>query len=148
MGADIVIRQLFRPPGSVLTNRSRVRNSPMSRQRLARPDGANFFRSVITDCEDEIEFGAAGLRKFIPTLASETLRGQMSILKLRDGFRSNRARGTTSCIKGCEVRLSFIIHDCLRHDGAGGVARAQEKHVVVVLHVSYCEASRRARRRS
>jgi hypothetical protein len=59
-------------------NRGRVWNSPMSRQRMARPQRANLLRSVVTDREDEIDLRRVRLAELLPTLAPEIVGRQMS----------------------------------------------------------------------
>jgi hypothetical protein len=91
------------PPG--------VGNSPVSRLRLTRPERADFLCGVVTDREDEIEFGCVGLCELVPTLASERVRPQMRILQLRDSLRSNYSRWAPPSTVGGDVRaaLRFII---------------------------------------
>src|ERR1700722_10756963 len=95
---------------------SRVGNSPVGCLRLTRPEGANFFGSIVTDRKDEIEFGSIGHRELVPTLASETLRGQVSTLQLRDSLRSNYSRGMAPSAVSSEVRSALVIHNGLGHD--------------------------------
>ena len=53
-------------------NRGGIGNAPMRGHGLAGPDGADFTRGIIANGENKIEFGRAGFRKFVPTLAAQT----------------------------------------------------------------------------
>ena len=53
-------------------NCSRVRNAPMSRDRLARPHGAYFVRGVIADRNYEVELWRIRRGEFLPRLAASS----------------------------------------------------------------------------
>src|SRR5580704_8320402 len=101
-----------------------IRNAPMCSHRLARPKGADFFRSVVTDGKNKVESGSIRLREVIPTLASETVGWQTSALQLFDRFRSDFPRRVAPGTICSEVRSPLVIHDGFGHDRTGGIAGA------------------------
>ena len=68
----------------------------MGGHRLTGPNGANFLRRVIADCEHKVEFRCTGRSEFIPILAAHTVRRQMGEFELSYCFGVNTARGMTS----------------------------------------------------
>src|SRR5437016_2504344 len=56
-------------------NGGRVRHGPMSGHRLTGPYRADLFGGVVTDGQDEVEFGGSGLGEFIPGFAGEIEAG-------------------------------------------------------------------------
>jgi hypothetical protein len=52
---------------------SRIGNAPVRGHRLARPNGTWFFRRIITDRKNEIEFWSVGTRKLFQLFARNPL---------------------------------------------------------------------------
>src|SRR5438445_6652189 len=91
-------------------NRGRVGNSPVRRQRLPRPEWADFLCGVVADGNDEIERGSLGLGKLVPTLASQTVCRHTGSLKLRDRLWSNCARRMAPGTVGGKVWPPLVVH--------------------------------------
>src|ERR1700722_7483606 len=115
-------------------HRSWIGNAPMRGHRLAGPYRTYFIRGVVTDRENEIEFGSIASGKLVPTLATKTSGWQVSRFELSQCFGTNCSRGMTTRAVSREMRLAFLVHDGLGHDGARRVSSAQKQHVVVCLH--------------
>src|SRR5208282_669152 len=56
-------------------DRSGVGNTPMGGNRLARPERTNFRCGIVADRKNKIHLRGAGLGKFVPTLAAQTVHG-------------------------------------------------------------------------
>lgn len=69
----------------------RIRNAPVRRHRLPRPDRANFVCRVVADGKNKIELGCARLREFIPTLAAQIVPRHSARLQPRNSFRPDRS---------------------------------------------------------
>src|SRR5271165_2207533 len=61
-------------------DRGGIGNAPVRRHRLARPDRAYFLRGVVADGEDEVHLRRAGSSELVPTLAVQSMGGQVSPL--------------------------------------------------------------------
>ena len=116
------------------TNRSGIGESPVSGHWVTGPDGADFFRCVVTDGKDEIELGRIGLREFVPTLALKAFGGYIGAFELRQSFAPHCARRMAPSTVSGEVRLAFVVENSLGHDGTGGIARAEKEHIVCSGH--------------
>src|ERR1700686_3417981 len=97
-------------------------DTPVCGHRLAWPDGTDFVRGVVTNGKNEIEPGSVRLRELVPTLAAKTSRRQVSRFELPQCRGTDHTCGPTTRAVSGEVRLAFLIHDGLSHDGARRVA--------------------------
>jgi hypothetical protein len=103
-----------------------VRDAPMGGDGLAGPDGADFFCGVVADGEDEIHFWRVGLGEFEPMFAAEACGGNLRRFELLERFGADLAGGITSGAEGGEMGLAVTVQNRFGHDGAGGIAGAQE----------------------
>jgi hypothetical protein len=106
----------------------------MRRHRLAWPNGAHFFCSVVAHSKNKIEFRRAWFGKFVPAFAAQIVCRNSGGIEPMQRFSSNRCRRMAPRAVSNEPRLAFEIQDRLGHDGARRVAGAQKQNVVVILH--------------
>src|ERR1700722_1875955 len=116
--------------------RSWVWHSPMCGHRLCRPYWTGLFCSTVAHRENEIELRGVGLRKFLPTFASEPFGSHVGRFELSHRFRSNCARRMAPSTVGTEPNSSLRIHNAFRHDRTGRVTSAEKQYVVMIFHVS------------
>jgi hypothetical protein len=115
--------------GSLNLNRassdgSGVGNTPVRGHGLARPQRTGLLGRIVANCKNEVHRWGAGTRKFIPTLASQTLNRYMSRLELLQSFGPNRGRWMTSGTVGGEPIADFVVQNGFGHDGTRRVSRA------------------------
>ena len=103
-----------------------IGNTPVSRHGLTGPDGTDFAGGVVTDGEDEIEWGSAGLGEFVPGLAAEAGGWKVRRVEKLECDGMNGAFGVAAGTVGGEIRGAFLIEDGFGEDGAGGIAGAEE----------------------
>src|SRR3974390_3535852 len=108
-------------------NRCRIRNAPVRCHRLPRPYRTDFFRSVVTDSENEIELRRVRFREFVPTLASKAAYRDVREFKLVQCLRAHFSRRIASSTISSELRASLEVHDPLSHDRPRRVARTEEQ---------------------
>src|SRR5579859_7653029 len=101
---------------------------------LAGPDGTDFFRGVVANGENKIEFRCVGSGEFVPAFAAETAGRNVGCFELRYGFRADGAGWIAPGTVGCESWSAFEIHEGLGHDGARRIAGAEEQDVVMRFH--------------
>src|SRR6267154_5544685 len=107
-----------------------IGNTPMSGDRLARPNGADFICRVVADGENEIHPRRIGLRKFIPTLAAEALGRSAGKFNLFQRLRANNTgRMATRAIRR-EIWPAFSIQNGLSHDGSCRISGAQKENII------------------
>ena len=111
--------------------RGGIGNAPMRGHGLAGPDGADFTRGVIADGEDKIEFGRAGLRKFIPILAAQTGDRQASEFELPERERMDAASRMASRAVGRKSGSALFVENRLRHDRARGITGTEKEHAIL-----------------
>src|SRR5690349_11405069 len=70
-------------------DRCRIRNTPMRRHRLARPQGTHFFGGVVANRKNKVHLWGIGPRELIPTFAAETTGWDVRDLKLPQGLNAN-----------------------------------------------------------
>src|SRR5919201_1466813 len=100
-----------------------IGNAPVSGHRLTRPNGANLFGGVVANGKNEIELGRAWFRELVPAFALKAVRRDMGGFELIQCLPTHCSGRVTARAKGGEIRPALLIHDCLRHDGAGRVSR-------------------------
>jgi hypothetical protein len=85
----------------------------MCRQRLARPNRANFLGGIVANRKDRIQLWRAGLSKFIPTLAAQPGGGKTSRLQQPGSVRIDAAARVAAGAVSREVGLAFLVQDGL-----------------------------------
>ena len=83
--------------------RGGIGNAPVRGHGLAGPDGTDFARGVVANGENKIEFGRAGLRKFIPILAAQTGDRQASEFELPERERPFLLRIASAMMERAEL---------------------------------------------
>src|ERR1700746_3201373 len=77
--------------GLAPANGGRGGHAPMRVHRLTGPYRADFCSGVVTDGQDEIEFGGSGLGEFIPGFAVKTPSWDVCDFELSQSFGTNLA---------------------------------------------------------
>ena len=72
-------------------NGGRVGDAPMRGHRLTGPYRADLFGGVVTDGQDEVQFGGSGLGEFIPGFAVKTPSWDACDFELSQSFGANLA---------------------------------------------------------
>ena len=111
-----------------------VRNAPVSRHRLAGPYRAHFARGIVANGEHKIHFRRAGLCEFLPIFAAQSAGRHSRDFKLTQRFRADISRSMAARAVGRERGSASVVENCFGHDGARGIACAEKKYVVGVLH--------------
>src|SRR5262249_50924901 len=117
----------------------------MRSYRLTRPHRAHFFRRVVADCKDKIEFRRTWFGEFSPIFAAQAIGRQFCGFDLaRRGGMDFTFRVATGAVRR-ERRESVFVHDGFGHDGTSGVTRAEKQYVVSAWHGGLASiATRRA----
>ncbi len=90
---------------------SRVLDTPMSRHRLPRPDGANLPRSVVADCEDKIKKWRIRRREFIPTLAVQVGARKALLFQQVNDKGVNASAGVATRAERVEPSVAYLIEN-------------------------------------
>jgi hypothetical protein len=101
----------------------------MGSQRLARPDGANLSRGVVTDRKYEVEVWRIGSGKLIPRLRVRIRHIEVRIAKHLYGKGMHISGRLTSSAKPLELPTTKPVQDGLCHDRPRRISGAEEKHV-------------------
>src|SRR5450432_2574039 len=126
-----LLRSFVRRP----MHRRRIRNAPMRRHRLPRPDRANFLRRVVADGKNKIHLGSVKLGEFIPALAPQILDWDTGGFESRECLGPDRPRGMTSGAIGGKPTFTFGVKEGLSKNRARRVAGAEKQNVVVIFHI-------------
>src|SRR5687767_1107015 len=106
-----------------------IRNTPMRRDRLARPHRANLSRGVIAHGKYEIEPWRAALRELIPVLRAQSGRWQPVLLQQLERERVDLAGRAAAGAVRLEPSFAGRIQIGLGEDRPRRVPGAQEKDV-------------------
>src|SRR3546814_14273195 len=71
----------------------RIFDAPVRGHRLAGPCRACLAGRIVTDGEDEVEAGGAGLREFVPALRTQILRLEAEFVEQGERLRMDVALG-------------------------------------------------------
>ena len=108
----------------------RIGDAPVRGDGMAGPDGAGFVRSAIANSNDEVHRRSTRFGEFVPAFAAQACGGQIGGLELLDGVGVDAAGGMAAGAEGAEIGLAAVIQNGFGHDGARGVAGAEEENVV------------------
>src|SRR5437899_8165085 len=98
----------------------------MRRNRLARPDGADFRRRGIADREDKLHLRRAVLRELIPTLAAQPCNGQPRGFELFQCVWMDTAGRMASRAECVKIRSPTVIQDRFAQDRPRRIASAKK----------------------
>src|SRR5262249_4236090 len=104
-----------------------VWHAPMRRHWLARPDGTDFVRGIVTDREHEVELRRIGFRELIPRFRAQARDVVMHLAQQIERERINRAGRLAAGAIGAKFSSPFWIS--LGYDRARRVASAEEQYV-------------------
>ncbi len=102
--------------------------------RLPRPYRADLRSREIANRKYKVHLRRAGFRKFIPTLAPQTLDRQTRRLKLLQSVRIHSPGGMAARTETAKVGLSAPIQDRFPKNRTRGIPGAQKQHIVTVWH--------------
>src|SRR5690606_21864776 len=102
----------------------------MGRDRLAWPEWACLTGGVIADRKNEVKNRRPRRHEFIPTLAA--IAGRLHVQPLQGGEceRMHCALRMAACGICAKAAFTQFVQETFSQDGSGGVARADEQHVV------------------
>src|SRR5262249_20953783 len=106
-----------------------VWHAPMRRHRLARPDGTDCVRAIVTDSEHEVELRCIGFRELIPRFRAQARDVVMHLAQQIERERIDRAGRLAAGGIGAKFFSPFLIQDALGYDRARRVASAEEQYV-------------------
>src|SRR5262245_43772338 len=109
----------------------------MCGNRLPWPHRTYFFRRVVANGEDKVEFRSTGFSKFVPFFAPQPIYRQSRGFNLANRSAMDFAFRMTSRAVRRERRESLLVHDGFGHDGASGVSGTQEQNVITPIHRGY-----------
>jgi len=106
-----------------------VGHSPMRRDRLPRPHRTNLRRRRIANRKHKIHPRRPTLRKLIPTLAPQPLRGKPRQFQLLQCKRIHPPRRMTPRTETMKVRRASSVQNCLPKNRPRRIPRAQKQHI-------------------
>src|SRR3954447_2117941 len=106
----------------------------MCRDRLPRPNRADFPRRAVTNCKHEIHFRRAGFREFVPALTAQISRGEPGLLQMLQRVRIDASDRMAPGTVRREVWRAPMSEDRLGHNGARGITSTEKQHIVSTRH--------------
>jgi hypothetical protein len=94
----------------------RIRNTPMRRHGLTRPDRTRLSRRVVANGKDEIERRRAGTGELAPCLGTQSRCVVAEATQELDGFRMDPPLRLAAGAEGIEFSRTDLVQDGLGHD--------------------------------
>src|SRR3984893_15314844 len=108
---------------------SRVRHAPMNRDRLARPDRADFTGGLVADRKDKIHDRRAGSGELVPAFAAQAAGRQMNLFEQVESYGMNRAFRKAAGAIAFEPFLAPMLDQPFGEEAPGRVTGGEKEDV-------------------
>src|SRR3546814_1399101 len=127
-------------PYTTLFRSCGVRNAPVRRHRLPRPDRAHLVRRIVADGKDEIEHRRIRPGELLPAFGAKAGDIVVEALQHLQAQRVHLPLGLASGAERAEAAQPLALEDRLRQNAARGIAGRSEEHtseLQSLMRISY-----------
>ena len=119
----------------------------MGRDRVSRPDRANFSCGAIANGNDEIHLRCMRPPELVPALAAQVIDRMPLLFEHLYSYRIYLPRWMAARAVRLEATLAYLVQESLRHHAASGVSSAQKEDVIRGIHARFSPPGACSRRR-